>query len=51
MKCELCNNAVKETFLKKLLGTFVKDEKGKKHLICQNCQRQFPDKKAILAKL
>jgi hypothetical protein len=39
MKCELCNQAIEETFLKKPLGTAVKDPKGKKHWFCSSCQR------------
>jgi hypothetical protein len=51
MKCEICKETVKETFLKKILGTVVKDEKGKKHTICQNCQKRFEDKKSVLESL
>jgi len=48
MKCELCKQNVKETFLKKKLGTYVKDPKGKKYLICNSCQQRFPTKAEIL---
>ena len=41
MKCDLCGNKVEETFLKKILGTYVKDAKGKKHIACQQCQIKF----------
>ena len=41
MKCELCKRQVQETFLKKLIGSYVKDAKGKKHLICNSCQKQL----------
>ena len=40
MKCEVCKNKVDETFLKKPLGTYIKDAKGKKHLVCSACQKQ-----------
>lgn len=50
-KCEICSNKVGETFLSKVLGTFVKDDKGKKHLVCFECQKKFKDKKEILEKL
>lgn len=39
MKCELCKAAIEETFLKKPLGTCVKDAKGKKRWICSGCQQ------------
>ena len=52
MKCEICKRKVEEIFLKKILGTIVKDEKGKKHIICFECQKKFNnDKKMILEKL
>jgi hypothetical protein len=51
MKCEICKKNVEETFLKKKLGTYVKDEKGKKHTICGECQTRFPAKADILKQL
>ncbi|HME86796.1 MAG TPA: hypothetical protein VKE88_00075 [Candidatus Nanoarchaeia archaeon] len=51
MKCEICSKQIPETFLKKLIGTFVKDAKGKKHSICFDCQQKFPTKKKILENL
>ena len=51
MKCEICNNKIQETFLKKIIGTHVKDEKGKKHLVCFECQKKFPKKEDILGNL
>src|SRR3989344_10194 len=50
IKCEICNQKIAQTFLGKLLGTYIKDAKGKKHTICKNCQQQFGSKKAILEK-
>jgi len=46
MKCEICSKKIEETFLKKILGTHVKDEKGKKHTICFECQKKFNNDKA-----
>lgn len=40
MKCTLCNEKVEKTFLAKPIGTYVKDENGKKHLICNECQKE-----------
>ena len=51
MKCEICKKKIAEHFLKKILGTVVKDEKGKKHTICFECQKKFRTKKEILEKL
>jgi hypothetical protein len=51
MKCEMCKEKIEKTFLKKIIGTHIKDEKGKKHLICANCQKQSNSKKEILKRL
>jgi len=51
MKCEICRKNVEETFLKKPIGTYVKDEKGKKHMICFECQKKFRTKDAVLKNL
>ena len=48
MKCEICKNKINETFLRKLIGTYIKDDKGKKHTVCFECQKKFKDKKQIL---
>jgi len=51
MKCEICKKRIEETFLKKILGTYVKDEKGKKHAVCFECQKKFPSKEELLKQL
>ena len=51
MKCEICKEKINETFLKKIIGTVIKDEKGKKHTICFECQKKYPKKEEILEKL
>ena len=48
MKCEICKNTIQETFLKKIIGTIIKDEKGKKHSICFECQKKLKTKQEIL---
>lgn len=49
MKCEICKGKIDETFMKKIVGTVVKDEKGKKHHICHECQKKLNnDKDEIL---
>jgi len=51
MKCEICKQKIEETFLGKFNGSYVKDEKGKKHLICDSCQKKYRTKKEILEAL
>ncbi|MCK4669958.1 MAG: hypothetical protein KAT43_02050 [Nanoarchaeota archaeon] len=49
MKCEICKKTIATTFLKKILGTYIKKGK-KKHLICPECQSKL-SKEEILNKL
>jgi len=51
MKCEICGSKIKETFLGKILGTYIYDEKGKKHVVCYECQKKFKTKKELLEKI
>lgn len=51
MKCEICKNKIHEIFLAKPVGTYVKDEKGKKHMVCNECQSKLGSKDKILEKL
>lgn len=51
MKCGLCKNAIEQTFLGKILGTYVKDAKGKPHTVCFECQKKFRKKEEMLAQL
>ena len=46
MKCEICKNKIETTFMSKILGTYVKDDKGKKHIVCFECQKKFSNDKA-----
>ena len=48
MKCSICSKSIDTTFLGKLLGTYVKDSKGKLHPICFECQKKFSSKEEIL---
>lgn len=50
-KCKICKNKIQETFLGKIIGTIVKDSKGKKYHICFECQKKFKNKQDILDKL
>ena len=49
MKCNICKAKIEENFLKKIVGTYVKDKKGKKVVICPGCQRKFKTKKDMLS--
>lgn len=51
MKCDICKNKIEETFLEKMLGSYVKDAKGKKHLVCSECQKKFKTKEEILKQI
>ena len=51
MKCEICKQKVQETFLSKPIGGYVKDAKGKKHLVCSECQSKLGSKEKILENL
>lgn len=51
MKCALCKKAIEQTFLGKIIGTYVKDAKGKQHTVCFECQKKFESKEAILKQL
>ncbi|MFH1399172.1 MAG: hypothetical protein ABIG95_03605 [Candidatus Woesearchaeota archaeon] len=50
MKCAICKKEVRTTFLSKKVGTFIK-LKGKKQLVCQDCQKAYKTKEQILSKL
>lgn len=49
MKCEICKEKIEEIFLGKIIGTVIKDDKGKKHHVCSNCQKL--GKEEILKKI
>ena len=50
-KCEICSGKIEELFLGKIKGTYIKDAKGKQHIICFDCQKKLKTKEAILEKL
>jgi len=39
MNCTLCNKKIEETFLKKLIGNYVKNKAGKKKPVCNACMK------------
>jgi len=43
-KCDICRKKVEEHFLKKVFGTYIKDAKGKRKLVCSECQRRLGSK-------
>lgn len=51
MKCEICKKTINQIFLKKIVGTYIKDAKGKKHTVCAECQKKFSSKKELLKQI
>ena len=51
MNCEVCGKKLGTTFLDKIVGTYVKGSKGKKHSICFECQKKFPEKAMLLQQI
>lgn len=51
MKCDVCGKTMGETFLKKLIGGYVKDSKGKLHPVCRECQKKFISKEELLKQI
>ena len=51
MKCAICKKRIETTFLGKIKGVYVKDKKGKVHVICNDCQKRFKTKEDILKQL
>jgi hypothetical protein len=51
MKCDICGKTTAETFLKKIIGSYVKDAKGKMHPVCRECQKKLGNKEEILKNL
>ena len=50
MKCELCTKQIETIYLEKILGTFIKDAKGKKHAVCSECHYKFNNDKEEMLK-
>lgn len=48
VKCEICGKKIDKTFLNKIIGTYVKDKKGKKHMVCFECQSKFDSKEELM---
>ncbi|MBI3033754.1 hypothetical protein HYY72_01205 [Candidatus Woesearchaeota archaeon] len=51
MRCDICRKQIAETFLKKIVGTLVRDAKGKVHPVCFECQGKFREKDKMLSAL
>ncbi len=48
MRCEICDKKIEATFLGKIMGTYVRDSKGKMHTVCFECQKKSRTKDSIL---
>ncbi|MCX6708233.1 MAG: hypothetical protein NTW67_01095 [Candidatus Woesearchaeota archaeon] len=51
MKCDICKKTLAETFLKKIVGSYVKDKKGGLHPVCRECQKKLQSKEELLKNL
>jgi len=52
MKCVICSKKIEETFLKKIVGSYVKKKgSSKKHPVCFECQKKFKTKEEIIKNL
>ena len=51
MKCEICAQELGTLYLDKPVGTVVKDDKGKKHWVCNECQEKFQSKEEQLKQI
>lgn len=51
MKCDICKKTITELFLGKIDGTYIKDVKSKKRMVCSACQKALGTKEKILEKL
>ncbi|MFW5746943.1 MAG: hypothetical protein ACOCWQ_05335 [Nanoarchaeota archaeon] len=49
-KCEICSKKLSNTFLNKIVGTIIKDDKGKKHQVCAECQQKLGNQKDEMLK-
>lgn len=41
MNCSICNKKLEETFLQKLVGTYIRNKSGKKKPVCNECQKKL----------
>ena len=48
MKCEICDNKIGETFLGKIIGTHIKDSRGKNMLFVLNVRVNLKIKRRCL---
>ena len=51
MKCDICKETIKTTFLNKPIGTHIKNIKKKKCVVCASCQKKFATKEKMLEQI
>jgi len=51
VKCKITGKKIEETFLGKIIGTYIKDENGKKIPISREVQKKYRTKEEILKNL
>ena len=47
VKCKVTGRHIETTFLGKLLGTYIKDEKGKMYPVSREAQKMYPSKEEL----
>lgn len=47
-KCSICSKKIETTFLNKIIGTYIKNKKGKRKAVCFECQKKFQSKEDLL---
>ena len=48
MNCEICKKSIATQFLDKIIGTYIKDAKGKRHAVCFASQKKLKTKEEII---
>ncbi|MDP6293937.1 MAG: hypothetical protein QF486_04060 [Candidatus Woesearchaeota archaeon] len=46
MNCAICKATIEQTFLNKIIGTYVKKD-SKRHVVCFACQKKLPHKELV----
>ncbi|MBC8495235.1 hypothetical protein H8D36_03720 [archaeon] len=50
MKCDICGKKIEKTFLNKIVGSYMRNSKHKKKVVCPECQKKY-GKEELLTKL
>ncbi|NQU98031.1 hypothetical protein HQ533_01055 [Candidatus Woesearchaeota archaeon] len=47
MKCDFCGKKLETTFLNKIVGTYMKNKKSKRKVVCPKCQKDHTREKLL----